>query len=174
VASREERQYGQGEIAHVRSGTDDRSSPLISPVVSSSEYDSCLEEDDGASERLDDPGSSKEVSLIEGDKNQEGNPNEIGTEPTIIGTETLSLELNVTATTNEPRHSVWDIEINSDTMAAVNLTLVHKLKQERGIVLAFSMDGKYLATASSNGSGIVSIFDPIMGERIRYIPFPSS
>jgi hypothetical protein len=128
--------------------TDDNPSPLISRASSPSEYYSplAMEEGGAASDRLSDPESL-----------------EMMPEPTIAG---VSFEADADVTsTNEPGYSAWDVEPNSDTTGALQLNLVHKLEQEGGIYLTFSMDGKYLATASS--LGIVSIFDAKSGKRIR-------
>jgi hypothetical protein len=129
--------------------TDDNPSPLISRASSPSEYYSPLEMEEergAASDRLSDPESL-----------------EMTPEPTIAG---VSFEADADVTsTNEPGYSSWDVELNSDTTGALQLNLAHKLTQEGRIYLTFSMDGKYLATASI--SGILSIFDAKSGKRIR-------
>jgi WD40 repeat protein len=130
-------------------------SPLISPVSSSSsEYYPCLEGEDTVPDRLDVPEDSRETGQIEADRNEEDGDVR----------ERDGIELNALPT-NKPVHSPWDVEFNNDTKIGLHLDLVHKLPQEGVGFVAFSMDGKYLATASS--LGIVTIFDSKTGKRIR-------
>jgi len=156
ISCREEHTVCQREIA------DD----LTSPVSSSSEYrDSSFE--GAATDRLYDPESAKEVGQFEGERVQEGGDdpdNQITVEPTVTGIVSLSPESNSTST-NKPGYSAWDIEFSSNTTAALNLNLVHKLTRKGRAYVTFSMDGKYLATAST--FGVVSIFDSKTGKRIR-------
>jgi len=166
VSCREEHtvsQHGQGEIAD----------PLISPISSSSEYHSSFEEGT-VTDQLHNPANT--VGKLEGEGNQRGGggggrgdepyQNEISEGPTVsvTGIVTPSPESNSTSTSN-PGNFPWDIEFNGDTTAALNLNLVQKWTQKGRTCLTFSMDGKYLATASS--LGIISIFDSKTGERIR-------
>jgi len=142
ISSRENNtvcQYGQ-DIARV---TDDKASPLISPVSSSSECHSPFDGEDAASD------NAKEIGHLEGERNQEGAQNEVNVAPVITG---ISLQAIVTPV-NQPGYSAWDVVFNDNTTAALNLNLVHNLKQEGRSRVIFIMDGKYLAT------GIVSIFE---------------
>ena len=144
--------------------TDDRS--LVSAVSSSSEYHPSFEDEDAATDRLNDPESAKKVGQFKGERDEEGGDgpdNQITVEPTVTGIVSLSPESNSTST-NNPGYSAWDVEFSSNTTAALNLILVHKLTQ-KGSFVTFSTDGKYLATASI--LGIVSIFDSKTGKRIR-------
>ena len=139
---------------------------MISPISSSSEYHSSFEEEDATTDQLQNPENLKEIGHFEAERAQEdtnGCDNEIAMEPTVTEIVSLSPESNPTST-NKPGYSVWDVEFNSTT-AALKLNLVHKLTRKRRNYVAFSMDGKYLATASN--SGIVSIFDSKTGKRIR-------
>ena len=151
-------QYGRGEI------TD----PLTSPVSSTSEYHTSFEEEDAATDRLHNPENAELADQLEGERNQEGGgggdepyQNETSEAPIITGIVSLS---NSTST-NKPEYSPWEIELNNDTTAALLLNLVKKWTEKGMTHLTFSMDGKYLATASS--SGVVSIFDSKTGKRIR-------
>ena len=138
---------------------------MISPVSSSSEYHSSLEEEDSSTDRLQNP--ENEIGHFEGEIFQEGGDgpdNQITVEPTVTGSLSLSPESNSTST-NKPGYSAWDVESSSNMTAALKLNLVHKLTQKGRTFVTFSMDGKYLATASS--LGIVSIFDSKTGKRIR-------
>jgi len=158
-------QHGQGEITHSACrDTDDGS--LISPISSSSKYHSSFEDEDAATDRLHDPESTKEVAF-NGERDEEGGDgpdSQITVEPTVTGIVSLSPESNSTFT-NKPGYSAWDVEFSSNTTAALNLNLVHKLTQKGLTYVTFSMDGKYLAVASR--SGIVSIFDSKTGKRFR-------
>jgi WD40 repeat protein len=89
----------------------------------------------------------KKCGHFDGERNQEGG--ELTVEPTLVS---LSPESNST----------------SNTTAALELNLVHKLTRNGRTYccLAFSGDGKYLATASR--SCVVSIFDSKTGKRIRW------
>jgi len=171
VSCREEQrvQHGQGEIGNAFRDTGDNA--LVSPVSSSSEYHSSFEEEDLASHRGHNP---ENVEVVEGKGNQAGD--DVGERDASYQNETseglavtagivsLSPESNSTST-NKHGYSPWDVESNSDTTAALNLNLVQKWTQKGRTCLTFSMDGKYLATASS--LGIISIFDAKTGERIR-------
>jgi len=137
------------DIARACGVTDDNASPPISPVSSSSEYCTVFEGEDAASH------NEEEIGHIEGERSQE----DINVVPAITGT---SLQANVTPA-NEPEYHV---AYDSNRTAALKLNLVHKLTQEGRTRVTFSMDGKYLATASC--SGIVSIFDSKTGERTMY------
>ena len=166
ISHREEHtdcQHGHREITHsAYRDTDDRS--LVSPVSSSSEYHSSFEDEDAATDRLNDPENVEEVGQFEGERKQDGGDGPDNQITTITGIVSLSPESNSNST-NEPGYSTWDVEFSSNTTAALNLNLVHKLTQKGITYVAFSMDGKYLATAST--SGIVSIFDSKTGKRIR-------
>ena len=142
------------DIARACGVTNDNASPPISPVSSSSEYCTIFEGEDAA------PDNAKEIGHIKGERNQEGAQNDINVAPAITGT---PLQATVTPA-NE--YLVWDLEYNSNTTASLNLNLVHKLTQEGITNVTFSMDGKYLATASS--SGILSIFDSKTRERTMH------
>jgi len=150
ISRREVCQHGQ-DIAHA----DDNPSPLISLIPSS---------EDAASDRLHDPENDKVTVHLDGESNQESGQNETLVAPTITGAASLSLQANV-APVNEPGYSAWVVEFSGDTTAALNLNLVYKLIQKWRTRVTFSMDGKYLASASS--SGVVSIFDSKTGKRIR-------
>jgi len=103
---------------------------------------------------------AKEIGHLEGEENQEDGQNEINVARTIT-------ETTPQAIVNQPGDSGWYVfQFNGNTKAALNLNLVHKLTQEGRIRVAFSMDGKYLAAASS--SGIVSIFDLKSGKKIMH------
>ena len=163
-------QHGQGEIGHASLDSDD--DHLSSPVSSSSESHSSFEEEDDATAQLRSPENAEVVGHLEGERNQGGGDvggrdesyqNELRTEPTGTGIVSLPPESNSNST-NKPAFSAWDVEFNSDTTATLNLNLVQKLTQKGRSYLTFSMDGKYLATASS--LGIVSIFDSKTGKRI--------
>ena len=167
--------HGQGESgesAHACRDTDDNH--LISPVSSSSEYHSLYEEEDAATDRLHNPENAEAVGQLEGERNQEDGggggqgdepyQNETSEAPTVTGTVSLSPESNSTST-NKSEYSPWDIELNNNTTSALHLNLVQKWTQKGITYLTFSMDGKYLATASS--LGIIFIFDSKTGKRIR-------
>jgi len=164
VSCREEHtiyQHGQGEIAHAR-----RDNTLTSPISSSSEYHPSFEPEDAVTDRLHNPENAEVVGHLEEESDQEsggGDENEIGESPTVTGI--LSPSPESTTFTNKPGYSPWDIEFNSDTTAALHLNLVQKWTQKGRTCLTFSMDGKYLAAASS--LGIVSIYDSKTGKRIR-------
>jgi WD40 repeat protein len=118
--------------------------PLISPSVSessSSSYHSYFDGEDATSGRLPNEENAKEIGHLEGEGSQR---KAMG--PTLHGI----------------------VEPNSNSTAPLNLNLMHKLTLEGEKRVAFSMDGKYLATASS--SGVVSIFDMRTGKRIRQVP----
>jgi len=124
-------------------------------------------------EAHDDPPLISPVGHLEGERHQGGDPlgesdesyqEGINDAP---GTSSLPSQANL-STANEAGNSAWDVELNSNLTAALNLNLVHKLTVTGENTLAFSMDGKYLATASS--SGMVSIFDTRTGKRIRQVP----
>jgi len=134
--------------------TNDIASPLVSPAPSSSEYCTIFEGEDAAFDNAKEIGPSR----VEGERGQEDR----NVAPAITGT---SLQVTVTPA-NKLGYPPWDVEYNSNTTAALNLNLVHKLTQEGRTNVTFSMDGKYLATASS--SGIVSIFDSKTGERTMH------
>jgi len=144
---------------------------LISPVSSTSEYHSPYEEEDVVTDRLHNPENAEVVGQLEGERNQGGGggrgdepyQNETSEGRTVTGTISLSPESNSTST--KPEYSPWDIESNNDTTAALHLNLVQKWTEKGITYLTFSMDGKYLATASS--FGIISIFDLKTGKRIR-------
>ena len=137
---------------HSQDIAQDNASLLISPVSSSSEYysESSFDGEDAASD------NAKETGHFEGEINQEDAQNEINAAPS------TPLQAIVTLA-NNPGYS---IEFNSNTTAALNLNMVHNLTQEEGNRVTFSMDGKYLATAST--SGVVSIFVSKTGERIMH------
>jgi len=172
VSRHEEHTLRQGEIAHACRDTDDNA--LISPVSSTSEYHSSFEEEDAAIDRLHNLENVKEVGHLEGERDQGGGDVGERDEPYhneitmgLTGIVSLFPESNSTST-NKPGYSAWGVEFNSDTShttATLNLNLVQKLPQKGRTYLTFSMDGKYLATAS--GLGIVSIFDSKTGKRIR-------
>jgi len=143
-------------IAHACGVTDDNAFPLISPV-SSSEYHSTFDGEDATSD------NAKEIGDIEGERNQEGDQSEINLAPTITGTVSRSLHANVTPASG---YSAWKIESNSNPTAALNWNLVHKLTQEKGTGVTFSMDWKYLAFTPSKG--IVSVIDTKTGKRIMH------
>src|SRR5258708_38299179 len=136
---------------------DDSPSPPTSPVSSSIKYFY----GDGATSE-----NAKEIDHLEENMNQRGGQKRINVVP-ITGTAPLSLQAaqNVTPA-NELDYSAWDVEYNSNTTTSLNLHLVHKWSLEGRTRVTFSMDGKYLATASS--LGIVSIFDSNTGERIMH------
>jgi len=144
------------DIARACGVTNDNASPPISPVTSSSEYCTVFEGEDAASH------NEEEIGHIEGERNQEGAQNDINAAPTITGN---SLQATVTPA-DKPGYPPWDVEYNSNTTASLNLNLMHKLTQEGMTSVTFSLDGKYLATASS--SGILSIFDSKTGERTMH------
>ena len=151
--------------------TDDNSSPLISPDSSSCEYYSTHDGEDAASDSLHSLDNAEEIGHQGKERSQEctdAGGNEITEERTVTGSVSLSLESSATST-NKPRYSAWDVEFNNNTKA-LNLNLVHKMTQNGKTCATFSMDGKYLATASN--LGIVSIFDSKTGKRImhRYVP----
>jgi len=129
---------------------DDNHSP-ISPVSSSIEP---FHGDDATSE------NAKEV-----DHEGEGGQKRTNVVP-ITGTAPLSLQATPNVTPANELEYAWDVEYNNDTTASLNLNLVHKLSLEGRTRVTFSMDGKYLATASSLGR--VSIFDSKTGERIMH------
>ena len=133
--------------------TNDIASPLVSPAPSSSEYCTIFEGEDAASDNAKEIGPSR----VEGERGQE----DINVAPAVTGT---SLHATVTPA-NKPGYPAWDLEY-SNTTAALKLNLVHELTQEGRTNVTFSMDGKYLATASS--SGIVSIFDSKTGKRTMH------
>ena len=151
ISCREEHTVFQREIA------DD----LTSPVSSSSEYHSSMGEEDAPTDRLHGPESMKELGHFEGERDQVGGDGEVTVETMVTGIVSLSPEFKLTST----GYSAWDLEFSSNSTAALKLNLVHKWTQKGRIYLTFSMDGKYLATASS--LGIVSIFDSKIGKRIR-------
>ena len=168
-------QRGQGEIAHACRDTDD--GPLVSrvPPGSTSEHHSPYEEEDIVTDRLHYPENAEVVGHLEGESNQGDSgggggggdgpfQNEISEGPNVTGIISPSPESNSTST-NKPGYSPWDIESNHDTTAALHLNLVQKWTQKGRIYLTFSMDGKYLATASS--LGILSIYDSKTRKRIR-------
>jgi len=167
VSCREEQtvQHGQGEIGNAFRDTGDNA--LVSPVSSSSEYHSSFEEEDFASDRGHNPENAEVVEgkrsgdVGERDGSYQNETNE-GLAVT-TGIVSLSFESNSTST-NKSGYSPWDIELNSDTTPALNLNLVQKWTQKGRTYLTFSMDGKYLATASDLG---ISIFDSKTGKRIR-------
>jgi len=153
ISSRENNtvpRHGQ-DIADACGVTDDNPSPLISTVSSSGEYYSPLDGEDAA---LHNPEILKGVGYLEGEGNQEDDENEIDSAP-ITGLGTAS---------HATGHWAGEFNSNSST-TTLNLNLVHKLTLEGRIRVAFSVDGKHLATASS--LGIVSIFDLKTGKRIR-------
>ena len=163
-------QHGQGETGHTCGDTDD--DHLISPVSSTSECHSSSEEEDAVTDQLHNPENAEVVDHLEGERNQGGGgvggsdqpyQNEIRA-PTVTGIVSPFPESNLNST-NKPGYSPWDVEFNSDTTATLNLNLVQKLTQKGKTYLTFSIDGKYLATASS--LGIISIFDSKTGKRIR-------
>jgi len=139
------------DIARACGVTNDNASPPISPVSSSSEYCTVFEGEDAASH------NEEEIGHIEGERSQE----DINVALAITGT---SLQATVTSA-DKPGYPAWNV-YNSNTVASLNLNLVHKLSLEGRTKVAFSMDGKYLATASS--LGIVSIFDSKTGEIIMH------
>jgi len=167
-------QHGQGESGDACRDTDD--DPLISPVPpgSTREYNSPYEEEDTVTDRLNNLENVEVVGHLEGESNQGDNggggggdepfQNEISEGPSVTGILSPSPESNSTST-NKPGYSPWDIELYHDTTAALHLYLVQKWTQKGRIYLTFSMDGKYLATASD--LGIVSIYDSKTGKRIR-------
>ena len=60
----------------------------------------------------------------------------------------------------------YRVESNHDTKVALKLSQVHTLTQNNSrTYAAFSSDGKYLATASDDGT--VRIFDAMTGKRLR-------
>jgi len=147
--------------------------PLISPVHPSSKYHSPYDEEDTVTDRLHYPENGELVGHLEEESNQrdgggggrdEPFQNEISEGPSVTGTVSPSPESNSTST-NKPGYSPWDIELYHDTTAALHLNLVRKWTQKGITYLTFSMDGKYMATASD--LGIVSVFDTKTGERIR-------
>jgi len=155
-------QHGHGEITHSACrDTDD--SPLIPPASSSSEYHSSFEDEDAATDRLHDPESAKEVGQFEGERDQEGGDGPDNQITAVTGIVSLSPESNSISTNKG--YSAWDVEYSSNTTAALNLNLVHKLTQKRRAYMTFSTDGKYLATASV--SGLVSILNSKTGKIIR-------
>jgi len=166
---RELRQTVSCREEHTTCGRGEITDPLTSPVSSISEYHTSFEEEDAATDRLHNP---ENAEVVEGERNQGGGggggdepyQNEISEAPTVTGIVSPSPESNSTST-NEPEYSPWDIELNSDTTAALNLNLVQKWTQKGRTYLTFSKDGKYLAAASS--LGFVSIFDSKTGKRIR-------
>ena len=97
----------------------------------------------------------KERGHLDGEGNLEesdgSSHNEVNDTPSTLLQANLSPD-------NKPWYSAWDVEYNSNSTATLNMNLMHKL------TVAFSMDGRYLATAS--GSGIVTIFDTRTGKRI--------
>jgi len=164
-------QHGRGESGYASSCRDTDDDPLISPVHPSSEYHSPYDEED--TYRLHYPENGEVVGHFEEESNQrdggggggdEPFQNEISEGPNVTGVVSPSPESNSTST-NTPGYSPWDIELNNDTTAALHLDLVQKWTQKGRIYLTFSMDGKYLATASD--LGIVSIYDSKTGKRIR-------
>jgi len=142
---------------------------LIPPVASSSAYNACFDGEDASSDRLPNQENVKEIAHLEGEGSQEGDnlgesdgphQNEIYVAP-----RTLSLPHRVVV---PPANEPGDVGSNSNSTAAMNLNLMHKLTLEGEKLVAFSMDGKYLAVASS--SGVVSIFDTRIWKRIRQVP----
>jgi len=155
--------HGHGQdITLVCGVTDDNPSPLISPV-SSSGYHSIFDGEDAAFNHLHNPKNAKENGHLVGDSSQEGCENKINIAPTI--TTSLSLQVPRVIPANKPGYSAWDVGFIGNSAATLKLNLVHKLTLEGRIRVAFSVDGKHLATASS--LGIVSIFDSRTGKRIR-------
>jgi len=146
--------------------------PLMSPASSSSAYNSCFDGEDEASDRLPNQENAKEIAHLEGEGSREGDnlgesdgpyQNEIYVAP-----RTSSLPPQVDASVS-PANEPGDVESNSNSTTALNLNLVHKLTLEKGgKMVAFSVDGKYLAVASS--SGTVSIFDTRNWKRTRQVP----
>jgi len=124
-----------------------------------SSYHSPLEAEDAASDQLVNTEDSNELPKQERD--QEGADVDRNEGIAASGTASLSTAIS----TNEHDAPAWLVEFNRNTTPVLNLNLVHKLTVQGGISLAFSMDGEYLATASSFGK--VSIFHSKTGKRIR-------
>jgi len=145
-------------ITHTCRITDDNPSPLISSESVSS-YHSPLEGEDSASDHLVNTEDSNELPKQERD--QEGA--DVDRNESIAASGTASLPTGIF--TDEHDAPAWHVEFNRNTTPIPNLNLMHKLTLQRGINLAFSMDGEYLATASYSGK--VSIFHSKTGKRIR-------
>jgi len=142
-------------IAHTCRITNDNPSPLISSESVSS-YHTPLEGEDATSDQLDDTEDSNELPKQERD--QEGA--DVDRNESIAASGTAS-----PISTNEHDVPAWHVEFNRNTTPILNINLMHKLTPQGRINLAFSMDGEYLATASSFGK--VSIFHSKTGKRIR-------
>jgi len=127
-----------------------------------SSYHSPLEGEDAASDQLDNTEDSNELPKQERD--QEGADVDRN-ESMVLAIAANGASLSTAISTNLHDVLAWRIEFNRNTTPVLNLNLVHKLILQRGISLAFSMDGEYLATASSSGK--VSIFHSKTGKRIR-------
>jgi len=128
-------------------------------VSPSSEYHSPLEGEDSASDHLDNTEDSNELPKQERD--EEGA--DVDRNESIAASGTASLSTAISTTVHDA--PAWRIEFNRNTTPILNINLVHKLTSQGRIVLAFSMDGEYLATASYSGK--VSIFHSKTGKRIR-------
>jgi len=136
--------------------------PLISSVSPSSAYHSCFDGEDVASDQPPNQFDyAIEIAHFEGAGNQEGESDGFYQNELNVAS-SLSLQANASPA-NKPR--CWDVEPNSNSTAALNLNLAHKLTLKGVKRVAFSTDGKYLATASS--LGVVSIFNTRTGERVR-------
>jgi len=116
-----------------------------------------LEGEDSASDQLDNTEYLNELPKQK--KDQDGADVDWNEGIAASGTASLS----TTISTNEHDTPAWHVGFNRNTTPILNINLMHKLQGR--IKLAFSMDGEYLATASSSGK--VSIFHSKTGKRIR-------
>ena len=123
--------------------TDNVLSPILSPVSPSTEPYSSVDEEEGS----------------RADNVQE---NETKKEST-----NLSLRSDITYFPQPDDPGVtYHVESNLDTKVALKLSQVHTLTQRTSrTYAAFSSDGKYLATASEDGT--VHIFEAKTGKRLR-------
>ena len=124
----------------------------LSPVSSSSEFYSSIDEEAGG-------------NLWENDIS---NDDKIRKDSTISGNHFLRMQTDVSPVIQRAKHpgSTWKVEFNPDTKIALKLNLVHAMSQRAvKTYAAFSMDGKYLAAVSE--IGIIHIYDVKTGKRIR-------
>ena len=128
-----------------RGTTDDNPSPVVSPISSSSEsYASFL-----------DDGSAPDQQQEESDQSEGLQENE-----------TRNYSGNTHVTRHDDADTTFKVEFNPDTKVALKLNLEHSLtKNAVWTYVAFSMDGKYLATVSE--PGIMQIFDVKTGKCLR-------
>lgn len=113
---------------------------------------------------IDEDGGIYDANLRE---NYTSNENDAREEFTMSRNTSQSPRSDVSYFPKQPYDSdaTYSVDFNHDTKVALKLNLVHILSSTGETHVAFSVDGKYLATASEDG--ILHIFDGKTGKSLR-------